>query len=122
MKHNKNHDNAKSTGPPLVPVRFEFTHPTATTVCVAGTFNDWEPEAKPLHPLGGGRWLKETVLRPGTYEYCLVVDGKYMPDPQARETVPNPFGGRNSLLKVASSPEASPLADAEILPLKNTNP
>jgi hypothetical protein len=40
-------------------------------------------------------------LAPGTYEYCLVVDGQWMPDPLAKETVPNPFGGRNSVLKVA---------------------
>jgi len=121
MKHNHNHDNVRSAGPELVPVRFEFTHPTATTVCVAGTFNDWHPEAKPMHPVGDGRWLKETVLPPGTYEYCLVVDGEWMPDPRARETVPNPFGGRNSLLKVADSPEAAHLADAENLPLENAN-
>ena len=60
-------------------------------------------------------------MPPGTYEYCLVVDGQWMPDPLARETVPNPFGGRNSVLKVASSPEAAHLADAENLPLKNAN-
>jgi ElaB/YqjD/DUF883 family membrane-anchored ribosome-binding protein len=53
MKHNKNHDNVRSAGPQLVPVRFEFTHPTATIVCVAGTFNQWQPEAKTLHPAGG---------------------------------------------------------------------
>ena len=105
----------------MEPVRFEFTHPTATTVCVAGTFNDWHAEAKPLHPVGAGHWLKETVLPPGTYEYCLVVDGVWMPDPLAQETVPNPFGGRNSILRVADSPEASHLADAEKLPLKNAN-
>jgi 1,4-alpha-glucan branching enzyme len=121
MKHNKNHDNVRSAGPQLVPVRFEFTHPTATTVCVAGTFNHWQPEAKTLHPAGGGRWLKETALTPGTYEYCLVVDGRWIPDPLAKETVPNPFGGRNSILKVANSPEASHLANAEHLPLKNKN-
>jgi 1,4-alpha-glucan branching enzyme len=121
MKHNKNHDNAQSDGPQLQPVRFEFTHPTARTVCVAGTFDNWRPDAKPMHPLGGGRWLKETVLPPGTYEYCLVVDGKWMPDPLARETVPNPFGGVNSVLKVARSPEESHLASAEHSPLENTN-
>jgi 1,4-alpha-glucan branching enzyme len=109
MKHNHNHDNAQSAGIQLVPVRFEFTHPTANTVGVAGTFNDWHPEAKAMHSLGNGRWLKETVLPPGNYEYCLVVDGHWMPDPLARETVPNPFGGRNSLLKVAHSPEAAHL-------------
>jgi hypothetical protein len=42
-----------------------------------------------------------------------------MPDPLARETVPNPFGGRNSVLNVAVTPEAAHLADAEALPLKN---
>jgi 1,4-alpha-glucan branching enzyme len=121
MKHNKNHDNVRSEGPHLQPVRFEFTHPTAKNVCVAGSFNDWQAEGKPMHAVGDGRWLKETVLPAGSYEYCLVVDGQWMPDPQARETVPNPFGGRNSLLKVANSPEASHLADAEQPPLKNTN-
>src|ERR1022692_2411096 len=108
MKHNHNHDNVRNAGPELVPVRFEFTHPTATTVCVAGTFNQWQPEAKTLHLAGGGRWLKETALAPGTYEYCLVVDGQWMPDPLAKETVANPFGGRNSVLKVASSPPHEP--------------
>ena len=121
MKHNHKHDNVRNAGPELVPVRFEFTHPTATSVCIAGTFNHWQPEAKTLHPAGGGRWLKETALMPGSYEYCLVVDGQWMPDPLARETVPNPFGGVNSILKVTSSPEAAHLADAEILPLKNAN-
>jgi hypothetical protein len=60
-------------------------------------------------------------LAPGTYEYCFIVDGQWMPDPMARETVPNPFGGRNSVLKVARSLEAGHLADAENAPLKNAN-
>jgi 1,4-alpha-glucan branching enzyme len=121
MKHNLKHDNAPRAGLQLVPVRFEFTHPTATTVSIAGTFNDWHPAAKPMHPSGNGHWLKETALAPGTYEYCLVVDGQWMPDPLARETVPNPFGGKNSILKVASSPEDAHLDNAEHSPLKNTN-
>jgi 1,4-alpha-glucan branching enzyme len=121
MKHNHNPDNTWSAGLQLQPVRFEFTHSTATTVAVAGTFNDWHPTTKSMHPIGSGHWLKETALFPGTYEYCLVVDGQWMPDPMARETVPNPFGGRNSILKVASSPGAAHLAEAEHLPLKNAN-
>jgi 1,4-alpha-glucan branching enzyme len=120
MKHNHNHDNVRDPGP-LITVRFEFSHPTATTVCIAGTFNQWQPEAKTLHSSGVGSWWKETALAPGTYEYCLVVDGKWMPDPLAKETVPNPFGGRNSILKVASSPEAAHRIDATNLPLKNAN-
>ena len=77
----------------MEPVRFEFTHPTATTVCVAGTFIDRHAEAKHMHPVGGGRWLKETVLPPGTYEYCMVVDGQWIADPLAKETVPIRSGG-----------------------------
>ena len=119
MKHNHNHDNAQNAGLKLTPVRFEFTHPTAKTVCLAGSFNHWQPEAKTLHSSGAGNWWKETALAPGTYEYCLVVDGKWMPDPLAKQSVANPFGGRNSILHVASSPEAAHLADAEKLPLKN---
>ncbi len=123
MKHNRNHDNTPAhttSDPQRVPVHFEFKDPQATTVCLAGTFNHWQPDGKTLHSSGVGHWWKETTLAPGTYEYCFVVDGKWMPDPLARETVPNPFGGRNSILKVASSPEAAHRADAENLPLKNT--
>ena len=118
MKHNKNHGNAKNTGPQLVPVHFEITHPTAISVSVAGCFNQWKPEAKSLHPSGGGRWIKDTALPPGTYEYCLVVDGQWMPDPRALESLPNPFGGRNSVLRVSGSPAATHLADVEILLLQ----
>ena len=118
MKQNHHHDNAPPAGPQLGPVRFEFTDPKARTVCVAGTFNHWQPEAKALHPSLAGNWWKETALAPGTYEYCLVVDGHWMPDPRVSETVANPFGGRNSILHVAGPSAAAPLAGAQNLPLK----
>ena len=122
MKHNKNHDNAPSAESQLVPVHFEFTHPTAQHVSVAGCFNHWQPEAKSLHPAEGGRWVKETALPPGTYEYCLVVDGEWMPDPMAKDFVPNPYGGRNSVLKVTST-EVNHVAAATQMPLaKNARP
>ncbi len=121
MKHNHNRDKTRNAAPQPVPVRFEFTDLTATTVSVAGSFNDWQPDTKPMHPIGSGHWLKETALVPGTYEYCLVVDGQWKADPQAGESVPNPYGGRNSILVVASSPEAAHLADAENLPMKDTS-
>ncbi len=98
MKHNTPH--IPSIEPHLMPVRFEFTDPKATAVFVAGTFNQWTPEAKALHAAGGGRWFKDTALPPGTYEYRLIVDGHWMADPLAKESVANPFGGRNSVLKV----------------------
>ena len=100
-------DNPWAIGLQLVPVRFEFTHATATTVSIAGSFNNWHPTTKSMQPSGEGRWLKEAFLPPGNYEYCLVVDDQYIPDPLARETVSNTFGGRNSIVRVASPPDAS---------------
>jgi hypothetical protein len=103
----------------LVPVRFEFTHPTAKTVCIAGTFNHWQPEAKTLHS-SGVRQLVEGNRARARHLRILPRGGRQMDARSARrESVANPFGGRNSILKVASSPEAAHLADAENLPLKN---
>ena len=83
-------------------VHFEFNYPAAESVFIAGTFNDWRPEATPMIPLDQDRWAKDLALPPGDYEYCLVVDGQWKPDPQAAETVPNPFGGVNSIRRVGN--------------------
>ena len=81
-------------------VHVEFMHPTVRSAAIGGTFNDWRPEATRMVAVGDGRWLKELVLAPGVYEYRLVVDGEWMPDPRASENAPNPFGGINSVLRV----------------------
>ena len=81
-------------------IRIEFTHPTATAVAIAGSFNDWRPDVTQMVRVGDGRWLKDLALPPGTYEYLMVADGRWLPDPSTKETVPNPFGGVNSLLTV----------------------
>jgi 1,4-alpha-glucan branching enzyme len=83
-------------------VHFEFVHPTAQRVCIAGTFNDWHCSVTPMISLGEGRWKKDLLLPPGTYEYRLVVDGEWVGDPQANETVANPFGSHNTVLRVQS--------------------
>ena len=85
-----------------VPVTLSFLHPTARSVFIAGTFNDWNAQAEPLQALGNGRWQRETNLSPGIYEYRYVVDGEWQADPSAQDTVPNPYGGVNSLLQVVS--------------------
>jgi 1,4-alpha-glucan branching enzyme len=83
-------------------IHIEFSDSVAESVAIAGTFNDWRPEATPMIALGEGRWVKGLSLPPGIYEYRLVVDGcKWVLDPRARETAPNPFGGCNSILKVS---------------------
>ena len=79
-------------------IRIEFHDEHAQAVSIAGTFNDWRPAATPMVNLGTGRWIKDLALPPGRYEYRLVVDGQWICDPAAADTVPNPFGGHNAVL------------------------
>lgn len=112
MKKNKT-NNQPAGEAKAKPVHIEFNHATATTIGIAGTFNDWRPTATPMVPLGDGRWFKELVLAHGVYEYRLVVDGEWMPDPLGSETSPNPFGGLNSVLKVEGPLNSEDIAGAQ---------
>ena len=92
---------AKPAMPQPTVVALELVEPAARQVFVAGSFNGWKPETTPLAPLGNGRWQGELKLGPGRHEYLFVVDGQWRPDPNARETVQNPFGGQNSVVMVS---------------------
>jgi hypothetical protein len=91
----------KAASPAPNQVSLELIKPDAKTVCVAGSFNGWKPDKTPLSPLGNGRWGGRLAVKPGRHEYLFVVDGQWLPDPNAKETVQNPFGGRNSVLVVS---------------------
>jgi len=82
-------------------VALQLVEPAAKQVYVAGSFNGWKPDSTPLVPLGNGRWKGDLKLGPGRHEYLFVVDGHWRPDPSAKESVQNPFGGRNSVLTVS---------------------
>jgi len=70
-------------------------------VCVAGDFNSWVPDAGVLLEVQeNGRWTKFVPLKPGRYEYRLVVDGRWQPDPLNPKRVPNNMGSMNSVLEV----------------------
>jgi len=89
----------KANGPGHI--LLELVKPGAKTVCVAGSFNEWKPERTPLVPKGNGRWVGDLAVKPGRHEYLFVVDGQWLPDPNAKESVANPFGGKNSVLIVS---------------------
>ena len=120
--HHHTHGQVAETAPGPSLARFEFGDPTAQNVCVAGCFNHWQPAANPLQPAGKGHWQSEITLSPGTYEYRFVVDGLWLADPAAVETVANPFGGRNSIFKVVGTPETARPADSKAGPPRNANP
>jgi len=82
-------------------VSLELVQPGAKKVFVAGSFNGWKPENAPLVSVGNGHWVGNLTVDPGRYEYLFVVDGQWLPDPNAKETVLNPYGGRNSVLTVS---------------------
>lgn len=95
--------DAKEAAPaPAKPGRIilQLVKPGAASVFVAGSFNEWNPGTTQLKPLGNGRWAGSAEAGPGRYEYLFVVDGNWIPDPDARESVANPFGGINSVLVV----------------------
>ncbi len=93
--------------PPAGPIKtdagymFSFDDPSATTVNLAGDFNGWSTSATPMSDDDGdGVWTVVIELAPGRYEYKFVVDGgaRWVEDPGNSESVPDPYGGRNSVL------------------------
>jgi hypothetical protein len=98
-----NHADGSDTRFALQSVCLELTKPSARKACIAGSFNDWNPCATPMLPLGDGKWAKELMLPPGRYEYRFVVDGQWEDDPQTTELIPNVFGTANAVLVVAAA-------------------
>jgi hypothetical protein len=82
---------------------FSFKDPTAATVHLAGEFNGWSQDATPMSdPDGDGVWTVVIDLAPGRYEYKFVVDGgvRWVEDSGNPESVPDPYGGRNSVIVI----------------------
>ena len=81
-------------------VKFVFSAIRAKSISVAGTFNNWTPGVLELRKDLVGIWRGSLRLKPGTYQYRYCVDGKWVNDPCARNTVLNEFGTNNTVLEV----------------------
>lgn len=89
-------------------VEFTCVAPEAKSVFVAGTFNDWKPDATPLHKhLPDGKWAVALPLAQGRYEYKFVIDGQWCCELGCERAytgcpkcVPNEFGTMNRVLEV----------------------
>ncbi|MBI1978362.1 MAG: isoamylase early set domain-containing protein [Candidatus Omnitrophica bacterium] len=81
-------------------IDFEFFAPQATSVFLAGTFNDWDVQSCALRKARDGKWRTTLSLVPGRYEYRFLVDNVWECDQNAPECAPNPFGSWNSILNV----------------------
>lgn len=89
-----------STKKKPIAVNLEFHDDRARSVSIVGSFNNWDPKATPMLAIGRGQWINKLELSPGIYEYQYVVDGRWINDPHAVKSTPNPLGGRNSVLVV----------------------
>ncbi len=82
------------------PVRFVYVDASASSVCVAGSFNGWSDRQHCMRR-DGINWSITIKLARGRHEYALVVDGdEWRSDPGAPNQVDSGFGRLNSVLIV----------------------
>ena len=82
-------------------VIFVSLYPTATSVQIAGDFNDWQPSKTVMEKVGeNGIWQTKLNLPAGKYRYRLVIDGQWQQDPHNEYAELNPFGDYNSVVEV----------------------
>lgn len=80
------------------------------TVHVAGSFNGWPGTVQAggwamSYSAADRRWQLSRALDPGTYSYKFVIDEKdWVTDPGNPRTMPDGFGGQNSVLTVTCKP------------------
>jgi anti-sigma factor RsiW len=83
-------------------VEVVYAAPQAATVALVGDFNGWNPQRTQMVRVSReGLWRARIRLSPGVYQYSFVVDGtSWVPDPQAKSTLADGFGGNNSVIVV----------------------
>ena len=89
---------------PIVTAPFTYVARGAKSVAVVGNFNDWDATKNVLTRSSDSVWTGNIRLAPGRYEYQLVVDGKWIADPNAQHSARDEFGGTNSVLIVSPVP------------------
>ena len=77
-----------------------YKAPHAQSVSITGSFNNWSTTSSKLVKDPSGNWRISLRLTPGRYQYRFFVDGRWVDDPKAKESVPNSFGSRNAVLEV----------------------
>ncbi len=83
-------------------VQFRLYAPEATSVQLAGEFNDWNPlDGRMEADIDAGMWTMEAELPPGRYRYRFVVDGAWIEDP-AMPCEESAAGYRNSIVDVVA--------------------
>jgi len=83
-------------------VRFVLIKEDASSVSLAGTFNQWSPSSHPLvRQKAHGPWTIVVPLPPGEHAFMFLVDGKqWVSPPMAEDYADDGFGARNGIVVV----------------------
>ncbi|QYK49728.1 MAG: AAA family ATPase [Phycisphaeraceae bacterium] len=96
-----------------------FIQPTTVgrRVIVSGDFNNWS-DSEVVLALDETRDVlaARVELPPGVWQYRLIIDGRWTPDPYNPHAAPNPFGELNSIVVVQGTP-TSTLPSVSVNPL-----
>lgn len=87
----------------LLTVTLRFSDIHTTDLKIAGDFNNWIPDHNVETRVDQGAIIKTLSIKPGTYQYRLIVEGKWQEDPTNPNRISNLFGEINSLLKVSEN-------------------
>lgn len=94
----------QATPPVVTPsgVRFSLIRPDATSVALAGAFNQWSASSHPLSREGqSGAWTVVVPLPPGEHLFMYVIDGtQWITPPLADDFVDDGFGAKNGVVVV----------------------
>ncbi len=91
----------KATTPKRKRVKFEVLANPGAKVFLAGSFNDWNDNAKELKEKDGdGCYTGTLLLVPGEYEYKFIVNGDWQIDAENPNFNQNKMGTLNSVVKV----------------------
>jgi len=76
-------------------VAFTFLAPDTKEVFLAGEFNGWDNQSRPMKKSKGGVWRAKIKLAPGRYEYKFFADNVWVESLPGVEKSSNPFGSHN---------------------------
>jgi len=86
-------------------VQFTISAAAASRVTLVGDFNDWNPAVTPLRRIKAtGEWSVTLPLRPGSYRFSFLLDGRIWQNDPLRPAAPDPdFGTPTSVVTVEHS-------------------
>ena len=85
---------------------FSCCAPDAQQVFLAGTFNEWKPDATPMDKGEDGKWTASLDLPAGRHEFKFVVDDEWCceidchANSECPQCVPNDMGTMNRVCEV----------------------